>query len=101
MKKPNLGIKQKLKVDQNLENRCIFFRFEWQSPIISVPYSLENTQKVQHIDTTLSTVLLKATGYKTLTSSRGRAVHVEMATASCLYLSRERDVGIPLCVQIE
>lgn len=30
---------------------------------------------VQHIDTILSTVLLKATGYKTLTSSRGRAVH--------------------------
>lgn len=32
--------------------------------------------EVQHTDTTLSTVLLKATGYKTLTSSRRCAVHL-------------------------
>lgn len=26
------------------ETKCIF-RFEWQSPLIGVPYSMENTQK--------------------------------------------------------
>lgn len=50
------------------------FKFEWHSPLISSSWTLENTQKY-NTKTILRTVLLKATGYKTLTSSKPRAVH--------------------------
>lgn len=48
--------------------------FEWHSPLIRSSWTLENTQKY-NTKTILRTVLFKATGYKTLTSSKPRAVH--------------------------
>lgn len=50
-------------------------KFEWKSPLTSVTIKrFGKHSKIRYMDTTLSTVLLKAKGYKTLTSSRGRAV---------------------------
>lgn len=48
--------------------------FEWHSPLTRLSETLENTENYD-TRTILSTVLLKATGYKTLTSSKPRAVH--------------------------